>query len=378
MAVPKRVATEPRVTTSTRTPAKPRKSTVSKPQPMAANNRFAPGLVGARLRERRLERGITLRQFARDIDVSASFISQLETGKAQPSVATFYSICAALDISIDELFNYDEPAGPTPTSDPTVAPTPPTTRRPASSERYRPNRKERVRRDGASSPVVRPNERKVLVLDSGVTWESLISSHREKTDFMFVRYEVGGSSTLEDRLIRHVGTEYGFILKGTLQIALGFDTYVPTLATLSALTRVGPTVRQRRRHRRRGDLGEPRVPRELNSPSRRWTMLLHVREGTLNGEHSGTTTRRGAGHGQDGPGARGTIARPGLVDSDVEPLREGPFRIRIDGCACTCTHWTIYGTTPEWSSHSSPTTRRSLTSRSTTAASCTWARVTAS
>ena len=79
---------------------------------IATNNRFAPGLVGARLRERRLERGITLRQFARDIDVSASFISQLETGKAQPSVATFYSICAALDISIDELFNYDEPAEP--------------------------------------------------------------------------------------------------------------------------------------------------------------------------------------------------------------------------------------------------------------------------
>jgi transcriptional regulator with XRE-family HTH domain len=225
MAVPKRVATEPRATTSPRTSAKPRKTTVAAPPPPATNNRFAPGLVGARLRERRLERGITLRQFARDIDVSASFISQLETGKAQPSVATFYSICAALDISIDELFNYDEPAEPIVeemtngrtdaanntwlTVEPSAEATP----------------KERVRHDGAS-PVVRPNERKVLVLDSGVTWESLISSHRDKTDFMFVRYEVGGSSTLEDRLIRHAGTEYGFILKGTLQIALGFDTYV--------------------------------------------------------------------------------------------------------------------------------------------------------
>src|ERR1700734_4145738 len=109
MAVSKRVATEPRATTSPRTSAKPRKTSVATPPPAAANNRFAPGLVGARLRERRLERGITLRQFARDIEVSASFISQLETGKAQPSVATFYSICAALDISIDELFNYDEP-----------------------------------------------------------------------------------------------------------------------------------------------------------------------------------------------------------------------------------------------------------------------------
>jgi transcriptional regulator with XRE-family HTH domain/mannose-6-phosphate isomerase-like protein (cupin superfamily) len=200
-----------------------------KPGPVEApsansNNRFAPGLVGARLRERRLERGITLRQFARDIDVSASFISQLETGKAQPSVATFYSICAALDISIDELFNYDEPVEVVPeeTSD---GRTDAAHNQWLNAEESPAPAKGRVRPDSGSSPVVRPSERKVLVLDSGVIWESLISSHRDKTDFMFVRYEVGGSSTLEDRLIRHVGTEYGFILKGTLQIALGFDTY---------------------------------------------------------------------------------------------------------------------------------------------------------
>jgi mannose-6-phosphate isomerase-like protein (cupin superfamily) len=47
----------------------------------------------------------------------------------------------------------------------------------------------------------------------------------EKTDFMFVRYDVGGSSTMEGRLIRHMGTEYGFILSGTLEITLGFETY---------------------------------------------------------------------------------------------------------------------------------------------------------
>jgi transcriptional regulator with XRE-family HTH domain len=198
---------------------------VAAPPAVNTNNRFAPGLVGARLRERRLERGITLRQFARDIDVSASFISQLETGKAQPSVATFYSICAALDISIDELFNYDEPAVPI-SEETTNGRTDAANNTWLSVEQSaEPTDKGRVRHDGAS-PVVRPNERKVLVLDSGVTWESLISSHRDRTDFMFVRYEVGGSSTLEDRLIRHDGTEYGFILKGTLQIALGFDTYV--------------------------------------------------------------------------------------------------------------------------------------------------------
>jgi transcriptional regulator with XRE-family HTH domain len=226
MAVPKRVATEPRATASPRVTTKgPHKTSTVKSPPIANNNRFAPGLVGARLRERRLERGITLRQFARDIEVSASFISQLETGKAQPSVATFYSICAALDISIDELFNYDEPET-TPTESANGRTDAANNTWLSVESDIAPVASERSRTERASSPVVRPDERKVLVLDSGVTWESLISSHRDKTDFMFVRYEVGGSSTLEDRLIRHAGTEYGFILKGTLQIALGFDTYV--------------------------------------------------------------------------------------------------------------------------------------------------------
>ena len=109
MGDPKRVATEPRAATPPRTTTKnPGKIRVAEPQPITNNTRLAPGLVGARLRQRRMERGISLRQFARDIEVSASFISQLETGKAQPSVATFFSICAALDISTDELFNYDD------------------------------------------------------------------------------------------------------------------------------------------------------------------------------------------------------------------------------------------------------------------------------
>src|ERR1019366_8627943 len=124
MGVPKRVATEPRATATSRTTRGPRKTDLAEPQPLTAPNRLAPGLVGARLRQRRMERGISLRQFARDIDVSASFISQLETGKAQPSVATFFSICAALDISTDELFNYDdslEPARDESTNGPTDA-----------------------------------------------------------------------------------------------------------------------------------------------------------------------------------------------------------------------------------------------------------------
>ena len=83
------------------------------------DQRVATDSVGARLRARREDRGVSLRQFARELDVSASFISQLETGKARPSVATLYSICAALDMSIDELFATAPGDGAAP-----IAPTP--------------------------------------------------------------------------------------------------------------------------------------------------------------------------------------------------------------------------------------------------------------
>src|ERR1022692_560307 len=169
MGVPKRVATEPKATAPPQTTKGPRKTDLAEPQPLTTPNRLAPGLVGARLRQRRMERGISLRQFARDIEVSASFISQLETGKAQPSVATFFSICAALDISTDELFNYDDSIEST-REDSASGPTDAANNHWLAMEQGEETPATiRPHLEGGSSPVVRPNERRVLVLDSGVT-----------------------------------------------------------------------------------------------------------------------------------------------------------------------------------------------------------------
>ncbi|MHB1208392.1 MAG: helix-turn-helix domain-containing protein [Acidimicrobiales bacterium] len=188
------------------------------------------GLIGARLRARREASGISLRQFARDLDVSPSFISQLETGKAQPSVATLFAICEALGIATDELFDNETTPPRFAVSAVTRGGTDAVNNSWRSVTSFgtlsNPQRTPRNSDEaGSSSPLVHPNERKVLVLDSGVTWESLTTTRNEKADFMFVRYEVGGSSTMEDRLIRHVGSEYGFILSGTLEVTLGFENY---------------------------------------------------------------------------------------------------------------------------------------------------------
>ncbi|MGC1238179.1 MAG: XRE family transcriptional regulator [Acidimicrobiales bacterium] len=167
--------------------------------------------LGARLRERRESLGITLRQFARDLDISASFISQIETDKAQPSVATLYAICRALDMSLDDLYATDGDAvGTSPRTSSSDGRTAQRTTRPFGAGR---------------SPVVRSTGRKSITMESGVTWERLTATAAENASFTFVRYDVGGSSNAEGSLIRHVGTEYWYVISGFLAVTLGFETY---------------------------------------------------------------------------------------------------------------------------------------------------------
>ena len=62
-------------------------------------------ILGPRLRARREEQGIGLRELARRLNMSPSALSQLETGKTSPSVSTLRAIAAELGISLDELFS---------------------------------------------------------------------------------------------------------------------------------------------------------------------------------------------------------------------------------------------------------------------------------
>src|SRR5215210_1394599 len=67
--------------------------------------------LGSRLRQARLDADMTLRELARTLGVSPSFVSQLENGKSQPSVATLYSLAQLLGVSIDRLFDGPASAG---------------------------------------------------------------------------------------------------------------------------------------------------------------------------------------------------------------------------------------------------------------------------
>lgn len=60
-------------------------------------------IKGEIVRQRRIEKGFTLRGFAKVINISASYLSDIELGKSQPAVPILISIVKALDCPIQEL-----------------------------------------------------------------------------------------------------------------------------------------------------------------------------------------------------------------------------------------------------------------------------------
>jgi transcriptional regulator with XRE-family HTH domain len=170
--------------------------------------------VGRRLRAQREASHLSLRELARRLELSPSAISQIETGKSRPSVSTLYAIVSELDMSLDELFSGANRDGHA-VAAPVGAPADSTHPRPA------PNlasvRQEHVQRAGT---------RKAIDLDTGVRWERLTPHADPDADFLYVIYDVGGASCHGNRFIRHSGREYGLVLSGTLEVTVGFDTYV--------------------------------------------------------------------------------------------------------------------------------------------------------
>ncbi len=181
--------------------------------------------IGGRLREARRERRLSVRELARRLGVSSSLISQIERGRANPSVSTLYAIASELDVSLDELLFNDrrppEPAEAGPGSGAVSVERPPETG-------GRPG--EIAIGPGVLPPAVSPYQpaatRKRIRLASGVIWERLTTTSEPGVEFLYVIYEVGGASAPPDAYQRHPGHEWGYVISGLLQVTLGFEEYV--------------------------------------------------------------------------------------------------------------------------------------------------------
>jgi transcriptional regulator with XRE-family HTH domain len=155
--------------------------------------------LGLKLRNERQARGISVRSFARTLGVSPSLVSQIERGLVMPSVGTLYGMCSELGLTLDYLFDQN-----------------------ARNVNARP-------RTGAARPGVaaihRGAGRKRIHLANGVHWELLTPRSDDRAEFWRVEYDVGAASCPEDALVRHGGSEHGYILSGRLGVRIGSDTF---------------------------------------------------------------------------------------------------------------------------------------------------------
>lgn len=165
--------------------------------------------IGTRLREARSERHITVREMARRVGVSASFISQIELGRAKPSVGTLYAIVSELDLSLSDLMTDD--IGPVP---PTVNPAMPAW---ASTSGPFP----------WSQPTtgIQPASAHSQIALPGVIWRRLTTFDDPMVDFLHVTYAPGGESCSVKSMMRHGGHEYGHVISGELEVQIGFEHY---------------------------------------------------------------------------------------------------------------------------------------------------------
>ena len=149
--------------------------------------------IGAELRRVRVSRKLSLRSVATAVGVSASLLSQVETGKTQPSVSTLYALVNHLGISLDGLIKGK-----------------------SDLEAQDLNGYE----DGHHGIVQRRNENPTIEMENGVVWERLADGGRVDADPLMVAYEPGSSSSVEGKMMRHDALEYGVIIEGSLTLRI--------------------------------------------------------------------------------------------------------------------------------------------------------------
>ena len=140
--------------------------------------------VGERIREIREQKSISVRGLAGMAEVSPSLVSQIETGKVDPSLSTLRKIALALDVALFSLVLADS-------SQPTR--------------------------------IVRREERRTVVFPkAGLDYEIIHSDFNYKMAFMIGTLSPGGATS--ETLLNHPGEECLLTLEGVLTVHVGEET----------------------------------------------------------------------------------------------------------------------------------------------------------
>src|SRR6266508_4171301 len=156
--------------------------------------------LGALVRARRRELGLTQAELAARIEKSPSYISALESSSVAPSLTTLRHIAAALGTVVGFVFEGPVNSG----------------RAEAGS-------------GGPRLRVVRPDTRKVLIdpARGNVRWELLSPDLQRQMEVVQITLEPG-ASVGEDEWLVHAGEECGIVLSGALVIEFESESFALT------------------------------------------------------------------------------------------------------------------------------------------------------
>jgi transcriptional regulator with XRE-family HTH domain len=155
--------------------------------------------LGALIRARRRELGLTQAELAARVDKSPSYVSALESGSVAPSLAALRHIAGALETVVGYFF--EQPGNGQLRAEPASG--------------------------GGRLRVVRPATRKVLIDPSrgNVRWELLSPDLQRQMEVVHMRLEPGAVVGEEEWLI-HAGEECGIVLSGALAIEFEHESFV--------------------------------------------------------------------------------------------------------------------------------------------------------
>jgi transcriptional regulator with XRE-family HTH domain len=167
--------------------------------------------LGAKLKEIRRSRGVTLQQIADQTGLSKSFVSQIETGAANPSIGSLKKITDVLGVPLGALFTNAENGS---SDAPAISNGFATGASTASG----------VVDPGGEVRVVRRNRRKVLIEPGKKGKMYLLTPDLQRKLEVILGEEEPGNA--DEEWYSHIGEECGFVLEGRYEVSVGDRVFV--------------------------------------------------------------------------------------------------------------------------------------------------------
>lgn len=145
-------------------------------------------VIGTNIKRMREDQDTTLREMAKDVGVSSSFLSQVEQGKASPSLATLKSIADALQTTVGNLIGDD--GG-----------------------------------QQGDRLVTTEKQRKAFKQAGNGVQMFLLSESNPYKQMQPLLFKMGQSAASGESTYSHYGQEFVLVLKGSLEITLGDKNY---------------------------------------------------------------------------------------------------------------------------------------------------------